>query len=334
MGSTSAELIPQRRSRRNGHGGVGACARVCGVEGPFIGSDAVADGLITVHELRNPRFQKIYRDVYVEDRRRLDLRARSEAAHLFVPPDGALGGHSAAELLGAECSPPNAAAELIAPRGDVRKRRGLKVRQDALSEEEVCLVGPFRVTTPLRTAYDLGRRLELIEAVAAVDALARLGRFDPMMLLNGPPGARYRRRLPEVVALADPLSESVMETRLRVLLVRGGLPTPVAQFRVLDACGQVRARVDLAYPAARLALEYDGSHHFDEQFSRRDRSRDLELGDLGWQTMRFTAEDLLLTPQDTVRRVGSRLAERMSRLTPPDRVENDVMGSTSAKLIP
>jgi hypothetical protein len=135
MGSTSAELIPQRRSRRNSHGGAGACARVCRVDGPFIGSDAVAAGLITVHELRNPRFQQVYRDVYVEDRRKLDLRARSEAAHLLVPPDGALGGYSAAELLGAECSPPNAAAELIAPRGDVRKRRGLKVRQDALSEE-------------------------------------------------------------------------------------------------------------------------------------------------------------------------------------------------------
>jgi very-short-patch-repair endonuclease len=299
------------------------------VDGPFIGKDAVADGLVTVHELRNPRFQQVFQGVYIEDRRKLDLRARSEAAHLLLPPDGALGGHSAAELLGAECSPPNAPAELIAPRGDVGKRRGLKIRQDALSDADVCLVGPFRVTTPLRTAYDLGRRLELIEAVAAVDALARLGRFDPMMLLDGPPGARSRRRLPEIVALSDPLSESVMETRLRVLLVRGGLPTPLSQFRVLDACGQVRARVDLAYPAARLALEYDGTHHFDDEFSRRDRRRDLDLDELGWQTMRFTADDLLLSPQDTVRRVGSRLAERLARLTRPGPVENELLGSTS-----
>jgi alpha-1,2-mannosyltransferase len=293
----------------------GGCryARVCGMDGPFLGSQAVAMGLLTPAELRTDRFVPIFRDVFVEAGQEVDLALRSRGAHLLMPPDGALCGHSAATLLGAACSPPNAAAELIAPRGDVAKRRGLAVRQAALLPAEVCEVDGLRVTTPMRTAYDLGRRLDLVEAVAAVDALARIGRFAPSMLLNGPVGARGRRRLREVVGLADPLAESVMETRLRILLVLGGLPRPVAQFPVIDADGVVRARVDLAYPAARLALEYDGAHHFTAESSRRDRQRDLALDDLDWQTMRFTVDDVLRTPGDTVRRVRHRLAERHAR---------------------
>ena len=190
------------------------------------------------------------------------------------------------------------------------------MRQSALTPDEVCMVGPYRVTTPLRTAYDLGRRLELVHAVAAVDALARIGNFAPSTLLHGPIGARGCRRLPEVVALADPLAESVMETRLRIVLVDGGLPRPVSQFSVRTAGGILVARVDLAYPRARLALEYDGSHHFDGEFSRRDRRRDLALDELDWQTMRFTGDDVLRTPQDTVRRVRHRLQERLARLAP------------------
>ena len=283
---------------------------------PFLGSLAIADGLLTRADLRSGRFTPLFRDVFVEADVEVDLGVLSMGAHLFVPPDGALCGHSAAALLGARCSPPTAAAELIAPRGNVAKRRGLVVRQAALAPDEVWTVGPFRVTSPLRTAYDLGRRLEFGQAVAAVDALARIGQFAPSMLLGGPVGARGCRRLPEVVALADPLAESVMETRLRIVLVGGGLPRPVSQFPVRTAGGILVARVDLAYPQARLALEYDGSHHFDGEFSRRDRHRDLALDELDWQTMRFTGDDVLRTPHDTVRRVRHRLEERLTRLAP------------------
>ncbi|MCO1654720.1 DUF559 domain-containing protein [Pseudonocardia humida] len=286
------------------------------MDGPFLGSLAVATGLLTPRQLRSERFVPLFRDVYVPAGVEVDLVVLSKGAHLLMPEDGALCGHSAAALLGADCSPSTADAEFIAPHGDVGKRRGLIVRQAALTPEEVCLVGSLRVTTPLRTAYDLGRRLDLVHAVAAVDALARIGRFAPAVLLDGPVGARGRRRLREVVALADPLAESTMETRLRLVLVGGGLPRPVSQFPVRTAGGAVIARVDLAYPEARLALEYDGAHHFDDEYSRRDRHRDLLLDELGWQTMRFTRDDVLRTPNETVRRVRARLAERTARLAP------------------
>jgi hypothetical protein len=89
--------------------------------------------------------------------------------------------------------------------------------------------------------------------------------FDPDGLLAyraAAPGARSCRVLDRVVALADRRSESVLETRLRLNLVLGGLPVPDVQYRVHDDYGFVLARVDLAYPSARLAIEYDGDTHF------------------------------------------------------------------------
>jgi very-short-patch-repair endonuclease len=281
------------------------------LDGPFLGSAAVAAGLLTPAELRSSRFVAVFRDVYAPAGSALDLVERSRAAHLLLPPDGALGGYSAAALHGAVCGPPNAAAEIIAPRGDVRKRRGLVVRQCALDPADVDEVAGLRVTSPRRTADHLGRRLPLVDAVVALDALVRVGRFAPADLLHGAVGARGCRRLRDAVALADARAESPMETRLRVLLVLAGLPAPVPQFRVRDRSGVVRARVDLAYPDARLALEYDGAHHFDARHGRSDRRRDLQLDDLDWHTMRFVDADLLATPHETVRRVRRRLAERL-----------------------
>jgi Protein of unknown function (DUF559) len=286
------------------------------MDGPFLGSEAVKKGLLTPAEVRSERFQSLFRGVFVEAGEEVDLLLRSRAAHLFAPKDGALSGYSAAVVLGAGISPPNASAELIAPLGNVAGRRGLKVRQAALTAAEVCEVGGLRVTTPFRTAYDLGRRLALPDAVAAIDALARIGGFNPTSLLLGPVGARGCRRLKEAVAFSDPRAESPMESRLRLELVLGGLPTPWPQYEVRDLNGTVLARVDLAYPKARLAMEYDGAHHFDDEFSRLDRERDLRLDDLDWQTMRFTSDDLFLRPQETVSRVRRRLAERLARFAP------------------
>src|SRR5690349_15961290 len=93
------------------------------------------------------------------------------------------------------CPPNRSWGPLPSPRGTVAKRRGLVVRQATLTPSEIEIVDGCRVTTPFRTAWDLGRRLRLVEAVVAVDALSRKGEFPPQSLLYGPPGARGCRRL-------------------------------------------------------------------------------------------------------------------------------------------
>lgn len=202
---------------------------------PFRGADAIARGLVTAGELRGPRFTQVFRGIHVARRSRLDLRIRSRAAFLLVNGDGAVGGWSAAELLGASCGPVDAPAELVVPGGNVRARPGLIVHRERLDAGDVTTAAGCRVTTPLRTAWDLARRLDPTSAVVALDALARCGGFVPAELLarrDRRPGARGCRDLDAVVALADPRAESPMETRLRLLLVLGGLPAPHVQYRI------------------------------------------------------------------------------------------------------
>ncbi|MDT7777025.1 MAG: hypothetical protein QOC67_5949 [Pseudonocardiales bacterium] len=271
---------------------------------PFRGTEALAAGLLTADQLRGPRFRRVFPDVYLPSALELDLCTRSRAAYLLVRDrDGALAGYSAAAVLGADCAPRGAPAEVVLP-GSARRHPGLRVYRARLGRDDLTVAAGCRVSTPARTAWDLARRLPPVEAVVAVDALARRGGFGPAELLarrTGRPGARGCRRVDEAVALADPRAESPMETRLRVALVRSGLAAPEVQYRIVDEYGFTLARVDLAYPAVKVAIEYDGSVHFDRRRAERDRQRDAELAGHGWQTVRLVADDLAGLPQTVLR---------------------------------
>ena len=291
------------------------------IDGPFRGSEAVAAGLLTPDQVRGPRFRRMFRDVYLPVDAQLDLAQRSRAGYLLVRDRrGALAGYSAAALLGADCAPADAPVEVVLP-GCLHRRPELVAHRARLDTADLTVVAGCRVTTPIRTAWDLARRLPLVEAVVAVDALAHGGAFAPVELLAraaAEPGARGSRRLAEVIALAEPKAESPPETRLRVSLVRAGLPTPVAQYRVVDEWDQVMARVDLAYPGAKLALEYDGAGHQDPRRTRRDKQRDAELAGYGWLTVRLLDDDLLATRR-TVDRVARLLELRGAEPVRPPR---------------
>lgn len=282
---------------------------------PFRASEAIAAGLVTRARLRGPRFVRLFPDVHVRvGDHPPDLLLRSLGAARLVAGRGMLGGWSAAHLLGADVAPRDAPAEVVVQQ-DQRTHPGLLVRREAVPAAETWTAYGCSVTSPLRTAYDLARRLPLVEAVVAVDALCRVPRsgFAPDDLLRRrESGARGCRQLDRVAELADPRAESPMETRTRLMLVSAGLPAPVVQYELRDGTGRVVARFDLAYPRARLAIEYDGVGH--DVFGQRglgydDRRRDLRTGALGWRTIRLTAADL------TIRRAES-LAAIRAHLTP------------------
>jgi Protein of unknown function (DUF559) len=282
------------------------------LDGPFRGTEALAAGLLTRHQLYGTRFRRIFPDVYAPAGPEPSFETRSRAAFLLVRDrGGVLGGYSAACVLGAPCAPPHASAEVIVPIR-VFAYRGLRVRSDELAAEDVVEVNGCRVTTAARTAWDVARRLPLVEAVVAVDALARRGSFAPADLLEWrakQPGARGCRRLDRVVALADPRAESPPESQLRVELILAGLPAPEVQYRIVDEHGFVLARADLAYPEAKLAIEYDGRTHLDPVQTERDRQRDTELAGHGWETLRLGSDQLYALPQ-TLQTVRTMLATR------------------------
>jgi very-short-patch-repair endonuclease len=278
----------------------------------FRGSAAIRSGLVTPGQLRGPSYLRLFPDTYVRrGEKPPDLALRSLAAHLYSGRRGILAGYSAAAWLRAPCHPPDAPAELSVLRGDLHPRPGLIVHRDRMRPDEYQVRDGVPVTTPLRTAYDLGRRLELVEAVVAVDALANRGRFDPGAVLDLAaryPRARHRTRLPPVVALADRRSGSPMESRLRLVLVRRGLPAPEVQFPVLDDYRRRAVWLDLAYPAQRIGIEYEGEEHARLERVLRDVGRYTALVDAGWRIYRFTKYEVYGDADEIAAKIGRALA--------------------------
>jgi very-short-patch-repair endonuclease len=69
-------------------------------------------------------------------------------------------------------------------------------------------------------------------------------------------------------------------------------PSPVAQYEVRDGTRLV-ARVDFAYPEARLAIEADGYRfHGTHRQWKKDLKRRTILAGLGWRVLHFSWEDV------------------------------------------
>lgn len=109
------------------------------------------------------------------------------------------------------------------------------------------------------------------------------------------------RSLRNALDLADAAAESPMETRLRVLLVKNGLPRPRVQVSLHDGSGMFLARTDLYYPDSRLAIEYDGVNHRTRLAA--DNRRQNRLLEAGYRLLRFTAADISRTPAAVVGQV-------------------------------
>jgi Protein of unknown function (DUF559) len=286
---------------------------------PFRGSWAVQRGLATERVLRGPRYHRLFPDIYLLAEAPADLDARSRGALLLASGRCVLSGYSAAELLGARCAPVEANAELTVSGGDFREQPGLTIHRDLLASDEIIDSGGAPVTTALRTDWDLARWLPTVEAVVALDALARLGGFAPPAVLRIQgryPRARWCRRVPGVIDLSDPRAESPMETRSRLVLVLRGLPRPELQYPAYDELGEFVARLDMAYPWCKLAIEYDGRGHLTAWQQESDARRLNRLDACGWSIRRFTAPDILRTPDATAAQVREALSRRSRRCVP------------------
>jgi very-short-patch-repair endonuclease len=266
----------------------------------FRGSHAVAAGLVTPDRLRGPRFQRLLPDVYCHAAAERDLRLRSLAAYRLVEGRGVLSGYSAALLLDADCAPRrNAPADVTLLDGRLRPHPGLVVHRDRLNPDETTFVGDIACTSPLRTAFDLARRVEREPAVVAVDRLANRHRFHPDRLLelyDRHRGHRGVAQVPDAVALATPYSGSPMETRLRLLIVKAGLPRPEVQWVVQDVLTRTAFWLDLAWPELKIGIEYEGEPHTEPARVLRDIGRHTRLVDLGWRIYRYTKRDVLGDP--------------------------------------
>ena len=100
---------------------------------------------------------------------------RAKASWLRSRRRGVLAGFSASALHGARWIDANKPAYIID--SNRRPARGIVTWADAIDDDEICLIGGMRVTTPVRTAVDLACKFPEDTAVAAIDALARAARL-------------------------------------------------------------------------------------------------------------------------------------------------------------
>ncbi len=139
-------------------------------DGPFIGSEARASGIVRKHELRS-RYRAIFPDVYMPRAAVPTLRQRAEAAWLWSNRNGVVAGLTAAGLHGAKWVDDALPVELVLP--NARAPEGLRTYRLRLDDDELRSVGGLPVTTPVRTAFDIGRRRPTVSTVAQMDALFR-----------------------------------------------------------------------------------------------------------------------------------------------------------------
>lgn len=207
----------------------------------------------------------------------LDFETRS-VAFTRLYPDAVLTGWSAAVLHGI-AHPDDAVPELcIGPCG--RTRHGLRIRRYPVPMSDTEIRQGVRVTSRRRTAFDLARMSNHLDGVLAVERFYRHGLTQREFAKDvesfvGTWGVARARR---VLADAHPKSESPRETETRLFLRDAGFRSFVPQYEVPD----LRVRIDLADPVAKIAIEYEGIHHNDPLQQSRDRVRRNRLQAAGW----------------------------------------------------
>jgi hypothetical protein len=141
---------------------------------PFIGSEAIASGRLTPYMLRS-RFVAIHPDIYLPRDAAVTAVVRAKAAWLWTRREGVIAGQSAAAVYGAKWVDDRKPAEVLW--SNRRPANGIRAWSDRLTDDEVEVINGIRVTTPARTALDIACRYPLVQAVAALDALARATHF-------------------------------------------------------------------------------------------------------------------------------------------------------------
>jgi very-short-patch-repair endonuclease len=177
------------------------------------------------------------------------------------------------------------------------------------------------VSEPLTLFVELATLLGEDDLVAVGDALvldpAELDPRDlrPWITLDalraGCEAARAHgvRRARRAAARVRQGAESPMETFLRLLILRAGLPEPELNQELFDDRGRWIGRFDMVYRDARVIVEYDGDQHrtstvqYERDISRIDRAIAAS-----WTVVRVRASGIYIHPHETVRRVQEALS--------------------------
>ena len=269
---------------------------------PFTARTALAQGIARSRlrkAVRDGMVRRVAHGIYLRRDIELTTELKLAAVSLVINPDSVACDRTAAwiwdvdvhEFRELDDVPP---IESVVLSGHRRTERAqVRGGERQLWPSDWVTVNGVKVTTPVRTAMDLGCRLNRRPALAAMDALMRAHGFSHAELFRLLP--RYFRRrgvcqLRELLSLVDPRAESQRESWVRLELHDHGLPKPEPQWWV-NVDGVPTYRIDLAYPHARIAIEYNGEESHSTPGDRQsDAVRREWLEQHGWKVVVITKE--------------------------------------------
>ncbi len=251
------------------------------------------------------------------------VRAHLRRLRAYAPvlPEGAFFCGPSAALLWAIPLPPRTWRELhvavFRPRRSPR-RPGIRGHKITPGFVHVTEREGLPVTDAASTWATLGGIVSEDDLVAAADHVLRIPRFPggfrtltetalaPRRELvslterKGRPGAPALRRALE---LARTGASSPPETRIRLLIHRAGMPEPVLDHDVYDRHGKFLGCSELAYPDARIAIEYESDGHLTRKQLQRDIDKYQSYAEAGWRVIRLTSAHVHGDPAESVRRI-------------------------------
>ena len=282
---------------------------------PFHSTTAADAGIsrkVLARLLRDGLVRRLVKGVYVAAQTPDTLTLRAEALALVVPDGAVVTDWTAAWLFTGLLRPGDhlrvPPVSMFLPAGRGRLRNELcESGERAFVKSDLTVVGGFTVTTPLRTAWDVGRFSNRDVAIGGLDALLRGGWFHRDALLMGVERFRRQRnvvQLRELAPLADARAESPGESVLRLRwLDLSSLPRPTPQVPILDAHGRPVFWLDLGVPELRFAVEYDGElfHSTDQDREHDDQRRAWIRRERGWIIEPVRRDNLFGPTQDIER---------------------------------
>jgi len=177
------------------------------------------------------------------------------------------------------------------PKSGVRHHRGL------LDGPDVTVAGGVPVTSVARAVVEHAARSSFEAAVVSADHAMRRGEIpadELRRLLEAIDEWAGAPRVRAALAFANPLSESVGESRLRVLIYNEGLPEPELQQEIHDAEGLI-GRPDFFFRGQNTFVEFDGKLKYDggsREVLLREKYREDRLRALGFEVVRISWADL------------------------------------------
>jgi very-short-patch-repair endonuclease len=224
-------------------------------------------------------------------------------AAVLAGGEGAAASHRSAaaldELPGGRCD----LIEISCRRWDRAKRPGILVHESRrLDARDLREIDGIVVTTTERTILDLASIRPYADFLERVIQAARRKDLVTYESTRAMFDRHARRGLRGVAALRVALdrwevesrpTESDPETLLLQALRAHGLPEPVVQLEIRDERGALIARVDAAYPHARIAIEYDSKQEHSNEFQlAKDAQRRNALASIGYVTLAARWVDL------------------------------------------